>query len=708
MDKREYYTGIDYFRFIAALLIIAIHTSPLGKINDTGNFILTRVVARVAVPFFFMTSGFFMLSRYDYNGARLIKFIKRTAILYGISILLYMPVNIYNGYFKMDYFIPNLIKDILFDGTMYHLWYLPAAIMGGAVALYLVRHFDYKAAFAISGILYFIGLFGDSYYGVSDRLSDIYTYIFQVCDYTRNGIFFAPVFFVLGGFIAENKGKVSLAKSLWGFVISFSLMLFEALTLHSLNVQRHDSMYIFLLPCMYFLFQFLLNFKGKCIAWLKSASLIIYIIHPMMIVMVGIFSGISQRWAILSDDFLINFAVVCVLSVSFSIIAVFFFERIKSKQDKNSVCTDRTYIEINLKHLEHNVCELKNAMGSECELMAVVKDEAYGHGGYEISTHLDKIGIRAYAVATIDEGIKLRKYGVRGEILILGYTMVSRANEIKRYNLTQTLISPDYADALNEQGICVKAHIKIDTGMHRLGFDREAVSEVKKCFSMKNIAVTGIFTHLCCSDSNFEDDIKFTKGQIKGFYDLLDALKEAGISLPKIHIQSSYGLLNYPELACDYVRAGVALYGVKSLPEDAQKQPLDLRPVLSLKSRIILIRQVKKGDSVGYGRSYIAEKDSIIAILPVGYGDGIPRSLSGGMGAVLINGMTAPIVGRICMDQLAVDITHIKDATVGDMATLISNNNDSLCSADVAKKAGSISNELLSRMGQRLPILLCS
>ena len=171
--------------------------------------------------------------------------------------------------------------------------------------------------------------------------------------------------------------------------------------------------------------------------------------------------------------------------------------------------TDRAYIEIDLNNLEHNVRALKKAMPPKCKLMAVVKAQAYGHGAYEISTYLEKIGVQAFAVATIDEGIKLRQYGIRSEILILGYTSVYRASELKKFDLTQTLISYEYANALNKQGVMVKAHIKIDTGMHRLGIPSDAFSDVKKVFAMKNINVCGVFTHLCCSDNFLSQHKKY-------------------------------------------------------------------------------------------------------------------------------------------------------------------------------------------------------
>lgn len=368
--------------------------------------------------------------------------------------------------------------------------------------------------------------------------------------------------------------------------------------------------------------------------------------------------------------------------------------------------TERAWIEVNTGNLCHNVETLKKAMQPGCELMAVVKAQAYGHGAVLTASYLNQMGVSAFAVATVEEGIALREAGIRGEILILGYTDVRRAEELKEYDLMQTLISYEYADALNQQGVTVKAHIKIDTGMHRLGIACGELSAVRKLFFMENIRVCGMFTHLCCSDSRQPDDMAFTRGQIEKFYSLADALRDSGIILPKLHIQSSYGLLNYPELRCDYVRAGIALYGVRSKPENDTVLNLELRPVLSLKSRVVLIRPVKKGETFGYGRQFLAERDSRIAILPVGYGDGYPGDLSCGRGCVLIGGYSAPVIGRICMDQLAVDITEAEEIRMGDTALLIGGAGVSSQTAPaVAAASGRIANELLCRMGARLPVV---
>jgi len=371
--------------------------------------------------------------------------------------------------------------------------------------------------------------------------------------------------------------------------------------------------------------------------------------------------------------------------------------------------TERAWIEVDLQNLRHNAAVLQRAMPSGCELMAVVKCEAYGHGGVLVAKELERAGVRAFAAATIEEGIRLRENGIRGEILILGYTDVRRAADLVRYDLMQSLIDYEYAVALSEQGILagvsVKVHIKIDTGMHRLGIPADAISEVRAVFRMDAIAVCGIYTHLCCADSRRPEDIAYTKEQTALFYRLTAALKKEGIPLPKQHIQSSYGLLNYPDLKCDYVRAGIALYGVLSRAGDDTVQRLGLRPVLSLKCRVALIRFVKKGSSVGYGRCFVAERDSRLAVLPVGYGDGYPGDLSCGKGSALIRRQLVPVIGRVCMDQLIVDITDAADIVTGDVATLIGTEGASELSAPyVAGNAGRISNELLCRMGARLPV----
>lgn len=710
MNDNKSYSGIDHFRFIAAFLIIAIHTSPLLSYTETGDFIFTRIIARVAVPFFFMTSGFFLISRYRYNDDKLWSFVKKTALIYAVAVLIYIPINVYSGYFNTDHLLPNIIKDIFFDGTMYHLWYLPASIIGAVIAWFTVKRVRLKKALLITLLLYAIGLFGDSYYGISNNiplLKGMYGYIFDVSDYTRNGIFFAPIFFVIGGIIADKSIRLSLKNSIIGFGVSFALMLFEGILLHSFNIQRHDSMYIMLLPCMFFLFNALSYWRGKRSLWLRTSALIIYIVHPMIIVFIRMIAKFTHTEKIIVDNSAVFYILVSAASAAFAIILTKLYYKYYGKKVRSvDIAKERAYIEIDLKNLEHNVRKLKNAMPQNCNIMAVVKAEAYGHGAYEVTTFINKQGVKAFAVATIDEGIKLRKYGIDGEILILGFTDPNRAKELYKYDLTQTLVDIEYAQRLNSEEYKIKAHIKIDTGMHRLGFDSDNREEVAKAFSMKNIKICGIYTHLCVSDSLSPQDVYFTKQQIQRFYDLLKSLKAQGIKIPKTHIQSSYGFLNYPEVKCNYVRTGVALYGVLSSPSDKTRQQLDLRPVLSLKSRVILIRDIKRGESIGYGRDFIANRDSKMAVVSIGFADGVPRNLSFKKAYVLIRGKKAPIIGRICMDVLTIDVTDINDVSVGDTVTLIGKDGvEEISAAAEANLSGSISNELLSRMGTRLKIV---
>lgn len=699
MSRERYDTGIDWLRLAAAILVIAIHTSPLADFSETGDFILTRVLARIAVPFFFMTSGYFLLSRYHDSDRKFRHFLKKTGWIYGASILLYLPLNFRNGYFSQSQLLPELLKDLIFDGTMYHLWYLPASMLGMLIAWKLVEKLDFSKGLVMALLLYLVGLFGDSYYVVVEKLpllKAFYDRLFELFDYTRNGLFFAPVFLMLGGFIADERRKLSSVEAGVGFLISLGLLLAEALILHRHGFQRHDSMYVFLLPAMYFLFHLVLLWKGRRIPLLRPASLVVYLIHPLVIAAV---------WRFSSQNSLFHFGLVCLLSLLFSFAMAALWLRFSFKKPHNPE-KDRAYIELNLANLTHNVSVLKAALPANAELMGVVKREAYGHGSYAVATHLEKTGVKAFAVATIDEGIALRRYGIRGEILILGFTDVRRAKELKTYRLTQTLIDFPYAEKLNRQKIPVSVHIAIDSGMHRLGLDTDDLDGVQKLFQMKHLHIQGIFTHLCCADSRKPEDISFTRKQIRSFYGLISQMETAGLPIPKIHLQSSYGLLNYPDLPCDYVRAGISLYGVFSSPDDRTLLQPKLRPVLALKAKVVLIREISRGETVGYGRTFRAERNSRIAILPIGYGDGLPRNLSG-KAMVRISTHLLPIIGRICMDQLAIDLTGADDVSVGDTAILIDNaENSHLLAPNVAALSGSISNELLCRLGARLPVVI--
>lgn len=345
----------------------------------------------------------------------------------------------------------------------------------------------------------------------------------------------------------------------------------------------------------------------------------------------------------------------------------------------------RAWIEIDRAALRHNVEALRKLLPPGCELMPAVKANAYGHGAVSVARECQIMGVDAFCVATVEEGIELREHGISGTILVLGWTDPRLAPLLHEYRLTQTVVSFGYAQELNRLGKPIQVHIKVDTGMHRLGLHWENFDEVEEGFHFENLRVTGAFTHIC-ADS-------MAKEQGRRFYQTVKRLKELGCAVPKIHLLASEGLLNHPELGGDYARVGLALYGVGAP---------DLRPVLSLKARVAQVRELPAGEGAGYDWQFTAQRPSRIAVLTIGYADGLPRSLSCGAGSVLLHGKRAPVAGLICMDQTLVDVTEIPHVSPGDKAMVIGKNGDlEITAAQVAEWAGTIPNEILSRLGER-------
>lgn len=364
---------------------------------------------------------------------------------------------------------------------------------------------------------------------------------------------------------------------------------------------------------------------------------------------------------------------------------------------------DRAWVEIDLENLKNNVEEIKSSIHDNCEFMAVVKANGYGHGSVEISRYLNKINVYNFAVATINEAIELREGGVRGDILILGYTHPSRFNDLIKYDLIQTIVDYNYAEDLKKFEKIIRVHLKIDTGMHRLGEDFHNLDTINKIFSFKNLKIEAIFSHLYVVDSDNKEDIFCTEEQIKNFFNIAEDIKERFNKNIKLHIQNSYGALNYPNLPCDYVRIGISMYGVKSSLNDNIKSNVRLKPVLSIKARVAVVKGIHNGDSVSYGREFIAKSDMRVATVTIGYADGIPRNISQSNTYVLVNGRKAPIIGRVCMDQLMIDVTNINHIEEGDMVTLIGKDKENYISVEeVAEAAGTITNEFLSRLSKRL------
>lgn len=362
----------------------------------------------------------------------------------------------------------------------------------------------------------------------------------------------------------------------------------------------------------------------------------------------------------------------------------------------------RAWIELNKENLFWNVEQFRKILPDQCRIMPAVKANAYGHGSVEVAGMLQEAGITDFCVATLTEGIELRRAGISGEILILGYTHPALLEEVARFDLTQTVVDSDYADELQTYGGQIKVHIGVDTGMHRLGERFEQIDEIRAMWNIPNLRITGIYSHLCVADSNTRLDKEFTLRQIRSFQTLLSQLKESGLQKGKAHLLGSYGVLNYPEYCYDYARIGIALYGILSSLEDTTRLQPRLRPVLSLKTRIESVRDLEKGEGAGYGLAYTAGCKARIAALSVGYADGVSRSLSN-TGWVLIGGQKAPVIGRICMDQMLVDVTGISCAVPGEEAVLIGKSGGEEISAPLfASWTNTIANEVLSRLGSRL------
>ena len=370
---------------------------------------------------------------------------------------------------------------------------------------------------------------------------------------------------------------------------------------------------------------------------------------------------------------------------------------------KETMKKDRAWIEVNLKQLQKNAEIIQKFLEEGCELMAVVKANAYGHGAVETAKALNAVGVCSFAVATIDEGIALRWEGICGKILILGYTDPERAEELKKCELCQTIISLPYADALKRREQGLQAEVKIDTGMHRQGVRWDQFRDLKRLFLDPAFHICGMYTHFCAADSQEVQDILFTKEQIGRFEEVVKYLRSEQIPIPPLHMQSSYGLANYPELVCDYARIGILLYGSLSSDRDEVRVEIPVKPVMEIKARVTSVRELWEGEEAGYGRAFQAERKTKLACISVGYADGLPRALSCGKGEVLVHGKRVPLVGRICMDQALIDVTEIEDVKEGDVVTLVGHDGEEeIRMSELADLAGTIANELFSRLGSRL------
>lgn len=321
--------SIDRFKIITAILIIAIHMAPLSSINENIDFLFTYVICRIGVPFFLMVTGFFVLPKALENRKALVQYTIKIIKIYILCIIIYLPVNIYAKQL-IGIGVLGILKKIFIVGTFYHLWYFPALILGIWITYFITKYFGKKKSIIIVFVLYAIGLFGDSYYGIIENIpfiENIYQGIFDIFDYTRNGIFYVPMFLYLGYVAKDRKYKISNKNNIIIIVISLVLMLVEGLILHHFKLQRHNSMYIMLIPTMIYIFNFIIQNNQQNSKRLRNIATTIYVIHPMFIIIVRGIAKILHLQNILINNSLIHYILVVILTVLFSIS----FEKVKEE-----------------------------------------------------------------------------------------------------------------------------------------------------------------------------------------------------------------------------------------------------------------------------------------------------------------------------------------------------------------------------------------
>lgn len=366
----------------------------------------------------------------------------------------------------------------------------------------------------------------------------------------------------------------------------------------------------------------------------------------------------------------------------------------------------RAWAEISLTQLKRNVEVIRSVTDADTELMAVVKADAYGHGDEQICRCLaEECGIGFFAVSNLDEAIAVRGFCPGAEILILGYTPPEYAHEIAQYNIIQGIVSTEYAQALTAKSSeNIRCHIKIDTGMGRIGLKHSAAEacaeEIAQLCGMKGLSVEGIYTHFAVADSRLADDIEYTDRQEKFILDTYDCLVNRGIKLRHVHFMNSAAVCSRNNPKSTLARAGIILYGLH--PDIGLDIPEGLAPVMELKAVISHVKTVNKGECISYGRTFAADREMRIATVTIGYADGYSRLLSS-KGEILVHGKRCKIVGRVCMDQLMIDVTGAQ-AEAGDIVTLIGRDGGDCITADeLASVYGTIGYEVVCGISKRVP-----
>lgn len=363
------------------------------------------------------------------------------------------------------------------------------------------------------------------------------------------------------------------------------------------------------------------------------------------------------------------------------------------------------WTEINLDNLAHNIKEVRRITKKEALVTAIVKANAYGHGSIEASKVFLENGADRLAVATLSEGVELRRASIKAPILILGFTPENQHNIAVENDITETIYSLESAEKLskianrlNKKG---KIHIKVDSGMGRIGFRAEesSIDDIEKIYRLPNIEIEGIFTHFAKAD---EVDKEYTKEQYENYKWVIDRLKDRNINIPIKHVSNSAATIDLPEYNLNMVRGGIMIYGLYP-SKDVDKKKVSLKPAMTLKAKISHLKEVPEGTGVSYGQIFVTKRKSKIATIPIGYADGFTRLLTS-KAEVSIDGKRVPIVGKICMDQCMIDVTDIENVEIGDEVVLFGDGKNGVPHIDeIAEKLNTINYEIICMVGRRVP-----
>ena len=368
----------------------------------------------------------------------------------------------------------------------------------------------------------------------------------------------------------------------------------------------------------------------------------------------------------------------------------------------------RAWAEIDLDALKHNIREIRRVTEPSAKVMAVIKADAYGHGFKEVAKVAAQNGVNYFAVATLDEAVQLRQAQFQQNVMILGGLEDEDVMDAVQNDISLTVFEYDFAQLISDCAVScgktAKIHIKLDTGMSRIGFvagvseeaDRAVIEEILAISRLDGIEIEGIFSHFSTSD---EADPSYTRLQFRRFMSICNGLENAGLHIPLRHIANSAAIMMYPEYHLDMVRAGIILYGLYP-SNDVDQTKIDLKPVMTLKAKITYIKDLAAGRGVSYGKEYITTGNTQLATVPVGYADGFLRGFAKG-GHMLVGGKKVPIVGRICMDQCMIDVTNVNNINKGDEVTIFT---DHTITADtLAQQIGTINYEIICMISKRVP-----